>query len=64
MSKEMLWVMYAALIVAGGGIGWYIGKKYNNKNVGVAVGVAAGMAAAGGLYYSMMRGVESRQLVI
>ena len=53
LSKEMMWVLYAVIIIVLGFVGWYVGEKYEQKEIGAGVGVVAGAILAGILYNYM-----------
>lgn len=42
VSKEMIWGVYAVLIVVLGVIGYFVGKKYGRSEVYASAGVAIG----------------------
>ena len=53
LSKEMMWVVYLGIIVAGGAVGWYVGKQYDSMEMGVGIGIVGGLVASGAIYMFM-----------
>lgn len=50
LTKEIIWILFIAFIVGGGGLGWWIGSGYTKPELGTGVGLAAGVVASGLLY--------------